>query len=111
MPLCVNEEGWNDVQRQYNRVKEIADENGIMYFNYMYMDVGIDISFDFYDYEHLNIEGGLKVTNHIADYLHATYELRDHRQDAKYSIWNSDYELYKKQKEMFLADFSKRYRK
>ncbi len=110
MPLCV-EKTWTNVQRQYNHVKKIAEENGIVYINYMHVDAGIDIARDFYNYEHLNIQGGLKISDHIGDYLHATYDLTDHRGEPDYAIWASDYEMYKKQKEKFLDDFYKRYGK
>lgn len=43
---------------------------------------------------HLNTDGARKVTLYLADYLHVNYSLPDHRQEADYSAWHSDYQSY-----------------
>jgi len=111
MPICVNAEGWDTVQRKYNYVSQMAEEYNVPYFNFMYEDVGIDISSDFSDYEHLNINGGIKVTNYLADYLHENYELEDCREETIMKNWNADYKTYTEARDTFLKTFLAKYKK
>lgn len=111
MPICANADGWDVVQKKYNYVKQIAEENDIAYLNFMYVDAGIDIANDFCDYEHLNIYGGLKITEYLSNYLYENYELRDHRKDMNMEQWNIDYNAYVEARDKFLTNFSARYKK
>lgn len=111
MPICVNTDAWNAVQKQYNYVKVVADENNIGYINFMHEDAGIDIGEDFYNYEHLNLKGALKISDYLADYIYENYNLENHLGDNMYAIWDTDCERYLQEKEEFLLNFDKRYKK
>ena len=76
----------------YNRISQIADENGIefMNMNFNYDDIGLDFETDFNDYSHLNYEGSCKFTEFFAAQLFERYSdrIEDHRGDERYSSWD-----------------------
>lgn len=90
-PYVVSEED----QMRINEVGKIAGENGVPFinFNHLYEETGIDFSCDFRDSSHVNNSGARKVTEYLAQYIKANYEVDDHRGDDKYIIWdqNSQY--------------------
>lgn len=90
-PYVVSEED----QMRINEVGKIAEENGVPFinFNHLYQETGIDFSCDFRDSNHVNNTGAQKVTEYLAQYIKANYEVDDHRGDDKYIIWdqNSQY--------------------
>lgn len=45
---------------------------------------------------HLNSRGARKCTMFLGDYLSRNYELTDRRTDKSFSLWNKDYEEYRK---------------
>ena len=47
-----------------------------------------DYAVDFRDSDHVNNSGAAKVTDHLARFLTANYELTDHRGDSKYKDWD-----------------------
>lgn len=87
-PYAVNEEE----QMRLNMVAEIAEEHDISFinFNHLYQEVGIDFSSDFRDSGHVNNAGALKVTEYLAQYLKANYDIEDHRGDVKYTLWEQN---------------------
>ncbi len=46
---------------------------------------------DFRENDHVNTYGAMKVTDYLADYLSARYDLPDHRGDEKYRRWETEY--------------------
>ena len=82
----------NKDMEAFNRVSEIAAENGIefMNMNYNYDDIGLDFEKDFNDYSHLNYEGSCKFTKFLAWQLLDRYgdKIVDHRGDKRYSSWD-----------------------
>lgn len=75
-------------QKRYNKIAEIAEENGIEFlnFNNFYEEAGIDPQTDFRDPGHLNDSGILRYSTYLANYLKQNYELPDRRQDDNH-IW------------------------
>lgn len=89
----------NEEQLYTNAVLYTAEEYGIEYLDFVYMDQIVDYSTDCYDpASHLNPSGAWKVTDFIGQHLSEAYDLPDHRGDAAYASWDSDYQAYCKLK-------------
>lgn len=75
-------------QKRYNKISEIAMENGIEFlnFNNFYQEAGINPETDFRDPGHLNDSGILRYSTYLANYLKQNYELPDRRKDESH-IW------------------------
>ena len=85
----------NEEQLYTNAVVYTAEEYGIEYLDFVYMDQIVDYSTDCYDpASHLNPSGAWKVTDFIGQHLSQTYDLPDHRGEAAYASWDSDYAAY-----------------
>ena len=82
----------------YNRVREIAEMNGIDFnsTNYDYEKMGLDFETDFYDFSHLNYWGASKFTSYLGQELKSRFELPDHRGEEAYESWDRDYENIQK---------------
>ncbi len=84
-------------------MQRIAGEYGIPFLNLNhvsdYETMGLDFSKDFYDGKHTNLTGSKKVTEYLADYLDAQYDLPDRREDPAFQSWSDDYQTY-------LSDFA-----
>lgn len=83
-------------QPYYNRVAQIAEENGLPYINCNLLDAitGFDFTTDFrsyylFDADHLNTKGATRITRFLAKYLKENYELPDRRGDARYESWEA----------------------
>ena len=86
----------NEEQLYTNAVMYTAEEYGIEYLDFVYMDQIVDYSTDCYDpASHLNPSGAWKVTDFIGEHLAHAYDLPDHRSEAVYASWNSDYAAYR----------------
>ena len=85
----------NEEQFYTNAVMYTAEEYGVEYLDFVYMDQIVDYSTDCYDpASHLNPSGAWKVTDFIGQHLSETYGLPDHRGEAAYAAWDSDYAAY-----------------
>lgn len=85
----------NEEQLYTNAVLYTAEEYGVEYLDFVFMDQIVDYSTDCYDpASHLNPSGAWKVTDFIGQYLCETYDLPDRRTDAAYTAWASDYAAY-----------------
>lgn len=85
----------NEEQLYTNAVVYTAEEYGIEYVDFVYMDQIVDYSTDCYDpASHLNPSGAWKVTDFIGQRLSQDYNVVDHRGDAAYASWDSDYAVY-----------------
>lgn len=49
--------------------------------------------------DHLNIYGAEKTTMYLANYLKTNFDLKSHKDDPKYAIWNEQYQTYLKIRE------------
>lgn len=61
-------------------------------------EIGIDVSTDFYDDNHLTDTGATKVTYYVGQYLKNRYDLPDHRDDSAYADWDYDWQIYQQDK-------------
>lgn len=81
--------------KKHNTTEKVAAEYGLEFIDLNLTDLGIDWKKETKDKgSHLNYKGAKKVTNYIADYLHSTNMLEDHRNDPKYNSWHIAYEQY-----------------
>ncbi len=88
--------------RRYNTASEYAQDKSLDYLdmNLLLDDMNIDWQTDSLDQgDHLNLSGTRKVTAYLGEYLSEHYQLSDHRGEPKYSSWNTDLEMYKKEEE------------
>ena len=85
----------NEEQLYTNAVVHTAEEYGIEYIDFVFMDQIVDYSTDCYDpSSHLSPSGAWKVTDFLGQHLSETYDLPDHRGEAAYASWDSDYAAY-----------------
>lgn len=79
-----------------NKASAISKKNNIPFINYSNMidELGFDFKTDMANAGHLNLSGAKKVTLNFGGFLEENYKLVDHRNDAKYKKWNSDYIIY-----------------
>lgn len=87
---------WYD---EYDRqVREYADENNLLYINYLELadELGIDYGTDTYDGGlHMNLYGAEKLSAHLGRVLRDTCGLEDHRTDAGLSdVWGEKEQFY-----------------
>jgi len=87
-PYVVND----DQKLVFNRIKEIAQENGIDFTdtNADYDVIGIDFEKDFADESHLNYYGAEKFTGYLGKDIKSRFELPDHRGDPRYKSWEKN---------------------
>lgn len=88
---------WN--WKRHDAVQTYCDSKNIPYLdlNTETKSLSIDWKADTRDQgDHLNYEGAMKVTRYMETYLKMNYDLKDHRQDAKYQSWNDSLVNYKK---------------
>ncbi|MBQ9228859.1 MAG: hypothetical protein IJ168_08525 [Eubacterium sp.] len=83
---------------KHNAIQQAADRDGVTFvdMNLMLEELGIDYTTDFRDAAHVNYSGAVKVTDYVADYLHAHYGdlLTDRRGDvtcAQYEAAQRDF--------------------
>lgn len=90
-------------KRSWNRTKqlgvaELAEEYGLDYLDFnseeLIEAIGLDITKDFADPDHLNIRGTTKLTDYMCEYLLERYEYRDAREAGKYN--KAELEKFKK---------------
>ena len=84
--------------KMFNKIAEISSINNIPFINYNKMidEMGFDFKTDMFNLGHLNVSGSQKVTLKLGEFLKENYTLTDHRKDAEYKEWNTDYIRYKK---------------
>lgn len=89
-PCLVSEE----FQMTLNYIGSRVADYGFDYMNLNeYCDeMGLDFSTDFMDVNHLNIRGAEKCTSFFGDYLNATYDLPDKREDPAYAAWEQEFQ-------------------
>lgn len=82
-------------QRTYNRIKEIAEEEGIPFINYneYYDKMGLDFDTDFNDESHLNYWGSCKFTSYLGEYLKSLSAIPDRRGQKGYESWDDNAEM------------------
>ena len=81
----------NHTYEKHNALVEYADENDLPYIdlNMMNDELGIDWQTDTLDKgDHLNMNGVLKTSAYLEQYLNENYELEDHRGEEDYREWD-----------------------
>ena len=98
--FTVNPQIAEDAQRQseINFAKELVTERGFSVADFYtdFSSLGLDSTQDFYNKEHTNIHGAVKMTALLSDYLVKNYNLEDKRGKAGYEDWDKAAEKYKK---------------
>lgn len=81
-----------DDKRTYNRIVEIAAEEGIIFINYneYYESIGLDFETDFNDESHLNYWGSCKFTDYLGEFLSYYSEIPDRRGQDEYKSWDAN---------------------
>ena len=76
----------------FNRLKEIAQENGIGFTNtnHDYDAIGLDFEKDFMDESHLNYYGAEKFTEYLGKDIASRFDLPDHRGEKRYKSWDAN---------------------
>ena len=93
IPIRQYDKNINDM---LNTATEIIEDYGYKVINFNILDdFDVDFATDFYDIYHLNVYGATKYTLYFSKYLKENYDLPDHRNDKKYSSWDSEYERFK----------------
>lgn len=81
-----------------NTVGDIVSEYGVDFVNYndegMFERFGFDVSVDFQDKSHTNVNGSWKFTKVFGQYLKDAYGLEDHRGDESYEDWDAQAQKY-----------------
>ncbi|WP_022778811.1 hypothetical protein [Butyrivibrio sp. AE3009] len=85
----------------YNRIKEIAAEQGVRYenFNHWYDTMGLDFATDLNDASHLNYEGSCKYSDFLGQVIKSLYDIPDRRGDERYESWDRHAEYIRGQVE------------
>lgn len=85
-------------QRTYNRIREIAEEEGVSFINYNehYDEIGLDFTSDFNDASHLNYWGSCKFTSYLGEYLKSIPTIPDRRGQKEYESWDDNVEMIRK---------------
>ena len=82
-------------QEAANAVYYVAQDYGVDYIDFVYLDQVVDYQVDCYDpFSHLNPSGAQKVTDYLGRYIAENYAIADRRADAGYAAWDDDYEAY-----------------
>lgn len=83
------------LEKQVNYCQNIAAEYGIPFLNLntpeRWEEMGLSAESDFYNTNHVNVNGAEKFTTYFAEYLSKHYELPDHRNDPDFDSWNKLY--------------------
>ncbi len=90
---------------KHNAIAAYAEENNLAYLdlNLQQTELGVDWTTDSIDAgDHLNLFGALKVSKYMGDYLKAEYKLTDHRNEKKYTSWNTSLTEYTEKRDEHL---------
>ncbi len=89
----------------YNSLFRIADQCGVQYMNYNdpYLDIGLDYTTDFADWQHLNVRGGIIMGNRLGKDLRAYFDIPDHRGDPAYESYDVCLDIWKEKLYNFVS--------
>lgn len=82
----------------HNGIRLYCEEKEIPILNYnepsLVKEIDLDYAIDFYNEEHLNANGAVKLSSSLAGHLDELFDLPDHRGDPAYEQWDTDWELF-----------------
>lgn len=89
------------VYEYINKACEMAEEAGFPILNMQGREaldeIGIDLTRDFYNLNHLNVHGSIKITKYLSEYMVKNYGFKNKKNDKNYSAaesWNKAYKKY-----------------
>jgi len=78
----------DEVQGRQNALYDVAEKYNIGFLNMTNYEGLVDYTCDFRDKEHMNLAGGLKCADFLAEYIKEAYAIPDRRCEASYSkVW------------------------
>jgi len=82
-------------RKTYNRIQEIAEQEGVSFCNYneCYDEIGLDFQEDFNDDSHLNYWGSCKFTDYLGNILDSSEKIPDRRGQEGYESWEENARL------------------
>lgn len=92
---------------QLNRIKRLCEDRGfpVVDERQAMAEIGLDPQCDYYNNIHTNIHGAIKLTDYLARYLTAHYDMRDKRGVPGYESWDKSYGLYRARADSYTMDF------
>lgn len=91
-PVVANKSG------KINEIARIAEEEQIPFINFnsdeMFDTLQFDFSSDFYDKGHLNVEGSIKYSSYMGEYLTKNYKLDNRKQSKDWLAWQDSSNRY-----------------
>lgn len=92
-----------DDKKTFNRITEIAAEEGLIFINYneYYDEIGLDFEEDFNDESHLNYWGSCKFTEYLGGFLSSYDRIPDRRGQKGYESWDENVRIIEKERRSF----------
>lgn len=93
----------SDDKRTYNKIMEIAAEEGLIFINYneYYDEIGLNFEEDFNDESHLNYWGSCKFTQYLGEFLDSYDEIPDRRGQEGYESWDENVQMIYEELELY----------
>ena len=93
-------------QEVFNRITEIAAEEGITFINYneYYEEMDLDFEQDFNDESHLNYWGSCKFTNYLGEFLGSLDNVQDRRGQEGYDSWDDNVKMIQEELKSYEED-------
>lgn len=87
-----------DVRKKFNYVKELLNNNGFecLDINENFEETGIDMTTDFYNERHVNVNGGIKYTDFLSTYLLENYHVESAQGELVHAKWNEELKEWKR---------------
>lgn len=104
--LVLPRQNWSMIK--HNILQEIANENSLEFIdmNLLFKDLNFNQETDLMNDNHVNINGAIKASKYLADYIVKNYEIDNHRNDLQYSDWDNDLKKYHQEKEQWLIEYN-----
>ena len=98
------EDNWS--MHKHRILKKYAEEKGAALIDFFYGEpraaVSLDDSADFYDVNHVNINGATKITRYLARYLDENHELPDRKAESSDPHWDVVMDTYHELYDVYL---------
>lgn len=86
-------------QSVYNRITQIAKEEGVTFINYndYYEEIGLDFERDLNDESHLNYWGSCKFTIYLGEFLGSCDNVQDRRGQEGFESWDDNVKMIREE--------------